>query len=1153
MGNAYWKDILRTIKYGKKRFFSILIIVALGVTMQTGLTAACEDLKYSADALYDEQNLFDLSISSTLGLDEDDLAALQSLDGVLCAEGEYSQTVYTEIDGTMNEAEIHTIGTEINVPTVVEGRLPEAADEIAVNETYLIESGKEVGDTLTFTAKVSGTGDEDDADEDDIVFEEVTYTITAEILNPFDVNNREGSVSFRSTTSVDYTFFVPSSAADTEIYTAIYLTLDGAQELLCYDDAYTELVNNVEALIESEIKVQRQEARYETVTSEAYDSYYDAEAEVGEELADAEAELADARQEIDDAWAEIEDAKAELEDGRAELEDGRTQLEDGKAELEAAKEELKEQEALAEEEFAEAEQEIADGYAEIEANEAELAEALETLEAAEAQIDAAEEELEEQAAQLEATLAELESNEEQLTTAIAQLEAYKELLTSAGTSEEELAAIEAQLLELYENLASVQEGLSQMEAAMEQIEAGREELSASRAEVESSLAQVQAGLSELAAALAALQSGEEELAQQKESAEEQFEEAWQTIGESEQEIAESEQELTDGEEELAEGEQEIADAEEELADAEEELAEGEEEFEEGKEEAYTELADALAEIEDIDMTKWYVQSRTSLSGYSNVESDSASIESIATFFPLIFLIIAILISLTTITRMVEEDRGLIGTYKALGFTNAEIRKKYIIYAVAACVAGSFVGDFCGFVILPKIIFIFFGMMYTVPVYYLRFALASACFGFVLFVAGVLIAVFWAVHTELVQMPAILMRPQAPKHGSRIFLERFRKFWRRLSFLNKVTARNLFRYKKRLLMTIFGITGCTALLVCAFGIKNSVEELMPLQYEHISRYDILAASTADDNEDLISYLDDEENIESWVNLQVETVDLINADGEEESVQMFVIPDDTDISDFIVINPLDADEEDLDGSGVLITKSSSDVLDLGSGDSATIQDLSLNEAEVGIEAVTENYLGDYVYITESLYTELFGEYQPNAVLIRLTDACEDTVAYANEFGANDGVISTTCTQELKDDFSKAFTLMNMVVYVILIMAAALAFVVLFTLSTTNISERGREIATLKVLGFFDREVHLYINKETLILSAIGILVGLPAGYYLSLCLQLILKIPGLYFKITVYPVSYVYSAVIALVFTIIVNQITKRMLNKINMVEALKSVE
>ena len=632
-----------------------------------------------------------------------------------------------------------------------------------------------------------------------------------------------------------------------------------------------------------------------------------------------------------------------------------------------------------------------------------------------------------------------------------------------------------------------------------------------------------------------------------------MEDAKVQIADAEDSLIDGEKELAAGEKELLDGEKELAVGEQELLDGEEELADGEKEYEEGYQEAMTELADAKAEIEDIDMAEWYVQTRNSLSGYANVDSDAGSIKGIGTFLAVIFFVVAILVSLTTITRMVEEDRGMIGTYKALGFTNAEIRRKAIIYSASACVCGGILGDIGGYVILPKIIIVIFHTMYTFPAYTLRFNWIFGILGIGLFVAGVVFAAAWSCAAILKQMPAVLMRPQTPKGGSRIFLENMKVFWSRLSFLNKVTARNLFRYKKRFLMTVFGIMGCTALLVCGFGIKNTVTDFMPKQYEHTYEYDIMAVSMADDNDLLLSYAEDTENIDSYINVQIESVKLKNSAGREETVQMIVVPDGGDIDPFIHLRLKDDSIIPLSEDGITVTRNVSQILEFERGDTILVRDIALNENEAPVAAIVENYLGNMVYVTQSYYEDHFKEFEANGLLINLTEECQDPVGYATALGEKDGVISCISTDSLREDFSAAFALMNMVVYVVIVLAAGLAFVVLFTLATTNISERSRELATIKVLGFYDKEVHLYVNKETLILSVIGIVVGLPVGVFLTYGLGFILELPGIYFDISIFPSTYLFAAVIAFAFTIIVNQITNRLLDVIDPVEALKSVE
>lgn len=1127
---AYWKDIFRTIKYGKKRFFCLMLITALGVTMFTGIRAACDDLTYTADAYYDELNLYDMNIASTLGLTEDDVTALENLEGVSIAEGGYELTVYTKYNDATYESRAKMIGANLNQPYLVEGELPDQANEIAVNSLYIKHSGKQIGDVIPLF--------EEEVEDQDPFLAENQFTITAVISDPMDVNQSDGNMSWRSTASVDYIFYLDKSAFSSDIYTYVYLALNGAEELQTHSNKYEALISEMEDKIMSEVKEKRELARYEEIYNDAMEEYTEAEAEVMEELADAEQELADGRKELEDGRAELADARAELEDGIRQLEDGKKELADSETllneEMDKAWAEIRNGKAQitdAKATLAEEEQKLLDGEAELLAGKAEL----------EAQEKAAFEQIDGGLTQLNTELAKATEGKAYLEQQLAQFGGY---VPPEGTAE-------------YEAYMQLQTELAKVNAAIPYLEGEIGKLEQTRTDTEAQFASAWATISENEATItvgkAQIAAGKEELAKQEQTLLAGEATLIQEEADARAQIAEAKEEIKSNEEKLEDGLAQLEDGEQELADAEIELADGEQELEEGRLEAMTELADAKAEIEDIEMAEWYVQTRSSLSGYANVDSDAGSIKGIGTFLSIIFFIVAILVSLTTITRMVEEDRGLIGTYKALGFTNTEVRRKAVIYSASACVVGGVLGDIGGFVILPKIIIVIFRTMYTFPDYILRFDWFFGILGIALFVVGVTLAAIWSCANILRQMPAILMRPQTPKGGSRIFLERFNGIWSRMSFLNKVTARNLFRYKKRLLMTVFGIMGCTALLVCGFGIKNTVTDFMPKQYEHTYEYDIMAVAMADDNELLLSYAEDKENIDTYINVQIETVKLKNEAGREENVQMIVVPDGGDIDLFIHLRLKDDTIIPLSADGITVTRNVSEILEFEKGDTILVRDIALHEDQAPVAAVVENYLGNMIYVSQSYYEANFKEFEANGVLLNLTDSCTDPVGYATELSEKEGVISCISTDSLKEDFSAAFALMNMVVYVVIVLAAGLAFVVLFTLATTNISERSRELATIKVLGFFDKEVHLYVNKETLILSVIGIIVGLPVGVILLYGLGMILKLPGIYFDISVFPSTYLISAVIAFVFTVIVNQITNRLLDVIDPVEALKSVE
>lgn len=1077
MKKAYSKDIWRSIWKGKKRFFSILLITALGVTTLTGIKAGCVDLRYSADAFFDRQGLFDISVVSTLGLTKEDVSVLQQAEKVAVAEGAYSEIVHTEYDEKRQSAEIKVLSENgINLPFLIEGTLPIVENEIAVTEKYRQNTGRGIGEIVTI--------------EDGSNFSITEYKISGIVVDVMDINNPNGSVAFRSSSTADYTFFVLPEAVETDIYTAIYLKLTDCKDLLCYSDEYEESIRQVVQEIEGQIKEVREQARYDSVIDEANQELVEAEQEMEQEFLKAEKELADAEK---------------------KLLDGEESLEEGKRELEKNQQQ-------AEEEFLKAEKEIEEGYQQLRTAEKQLAESEEQIQEGEQQLEQAKEEL---------TYQQTESNV-QLETARKQLE----------------------------------EGIEQVQNMLDQFQSN---------EMMPSLAELQAQLQQLTAQL-------EEVNQQQAGADAQFQAAWQQIAEQEAELAEARVQLENGQAELEknrfkleEGEvelerqkqevkEQIQEGEEELVKAEQELLEGKKEWEEGwKEyqekriEAEQELEEAREKIADIHMAQWYVQERDSLSGYANIESDADCIEAIGNAFPIIFLVVAVLISLTTITRMIEEDRGLIGTYKALGFTDGEIRKKYLIYALSASLLGGILGDLCGFIVLPEIIFIFFRIMYLLPEYNLKFNFGYGFGGILLFLTGVAGATGYACYTELKQMPAVLMRPKAPQSGSRVVLEYMTPLWNRLSFLNKVTVRNLFRYKKRLIMTISGIMGCTALILCGFAIKDTVTDLMPRQYQYIYRYDLMAVVSPEENTKLLSYLKNNENIANFLNVQIDSVKLKNQIGKEQKIQLIVVPQNAEFYSYIHLENTQGKQVELKEKGIYITQNAAELLHLNREETVFLQNLKLVQKETTVMEIVKNYLGNAVYITQATYEELFEQYEPNGALIQLSDICTDHLGFAEELGRKEGILSSISTEELRRDFSKAFVLMNMIVYVILFLAAGLAFVVLFTLSATNISERIRELATIKVLGFYDREVHLYVNKETLILTGIGILLGLPLGDALGHCLTWVLRLPSIYFAVSIHKSSYFIAAGISFGFALLVDFITNHTLDRVNPVEALKSVE
>ena len=514
-------------------------------------------------------------------------------------------------------------------------------------------------------------------------------------------------------------------------------------------------------------------------------------------------------------------------------------------------------------------------------------------------------------------------------------------------------------------------------------------------------------------------------------------------------------------------------------------------------------------------------------------------------------------SLTAMTRMVEEERGLIGTYTGLGYGNAAIAMRYVLFAALACLIGGGLGLMVGFLGIPSFLLLVIEGLYTVPGIQLEYDWLYGSAGIALFVVGVVVATVVACAGALRQSPAQLMQPKAPKAGARILLERIRPLWRRLSFLNKVTARNIFRFKSRLLMTVGGVAGCTALIVCGFAINDTVATLGPKQYEDIYHYDLLVVSGDDSVDAMRARLDKDGRVERSLDLRLDSGEM-DAGDAGETIQLMIVPDDSAgaLGDMITLRSASGGHGKLQlgGDGIIVAQSAANSLGVKAGDTVTLRDGSMRHGEVKVSAVTRNLIGSNVYVSESLYKKTFGvstAVTRNAVIATLNGTADQNIAYADRLARDPSVVSATSTDDLERSFS--FDLMSAVVALIIALAGGLALVVLFTLANTNVSERVREMATLKVLGFYDREVHRYVNKEMLILAGMGIVVGLPLGRAVGGLLTAALNMPALYFEVSVHWYSYVIAAAATMAFALLVQLLTNPVLDRIDQVSSLKSVE
>ena len=776
-------------------------------------------------------------------------------------------------------------------------------------------------------------------------------------------------------------------------------------------------------------------------------------------------------------------------------------------------------------------------------------------------------------------------------------EAQGQLETANGTLSQAQSALDAcqqavnQKAELQNNLSAAQGGLSQAQAkktelaaTMQNLNAGQKTIDQNRAQLDSQEAKLSSGEKELAAneqtlteskekldaSLAQLQSGQVEIDANREklqSGQAEIEANEAKLSSGEAEIAANEKKLADGEKEIAENEQKLKDSEQKLADAEKELKDGKKEYEDGRKEAEDEIrdgeqkiSDAKEELNDLKEPEWIITDRNDLPEYSDYGDNADRIKNIGQVFPVIFFLVAALISLTTMTRMVEEQRTQIGTMKALGYKKLDIASKYLSYAFLATAGGSVTGILIGEKILPYIIIKAYGMMYhnvsnSLQIHYeWKYALTASVAALVCTVGATILSCRQA----LAETPASLMRPPAPKEGKRILLERIPFLWKHLNFTWKSSLRNLFRYKKRLFMTIFGIAGSMALMLVGYGIQDSVSDIVNLQYANIQHYDGTIISDDDATEQekkaLTEELDKNEKLEHYTKIQLSK---LTAPNGKSNLSVYVyVPENLDNfkKDVTLRNRKTKEEYELTDAGAAVSEKTAGLLDLKVGDELTVKKDD-REYQVKIAVITENYAGHYVYMTPNVYKETFGEDPDYAdIVFAVRDEYKDqTESIGQKIMESSAVLSISYTASTMDMVNRMLSTLGIVIIVLIVSAGMLAFVVLYNLNNINIMERQRELATLKVLGFFDGEVSQYVLRENIILTIAGILFGAVFGILLHRYIIVTVEVDAVMFGRNIRPISFVYCAVITCIFSIIVNIFMHRKLKKIDMVESLKSVE
>ena len=1209
MKNAMQKDFWREIQHTRSRFFSIMILVALSVAFLSGLKATAPDMKKTGDDYLDSLHLADIQVLSTLGLTDDDITSLRAQDKVEDAEGEYVIDAFASSDSLDAVVKVLSLtGRGINEVLLRDGRMPERADECVVEENMLSLMSISIGDTITLTP-----GD----DLSDALAQD-TYTVVGTVRSPVYLAVERGTSTLGSGTVKAY-LYLPREAFTLDYYTAAYVRVSGAAEMTAfysdYDDYIDAVIDELEPFGDA-----RAQLRHDDLVDEATEKLDDAQkelddakAEADEKLGDAQKELSDARRKLDDGWKDYYDGQQELKDARVELDDAKIELDDGEMQYLNGMEEY--EDALDEYEKGRAEYEdglaqYEDGVKELESGEKELAAGRRQLESGERQLEelaktvtdalaaagspyggAPEKLLEDlgrgDSAAIAATDGALNNMRAQITGGIAKaqskIDEMQDQLVTVNTAIDQLSQIPPEYM-----TPEQKQMLAEAQAAKPQLEAGIATAQATKAELEENLSQLNSisasslaaskrelddGWDEYYAGEAELDAGRKELRDAKmelDDAKAQLDDAPAQLADAKKELSDARKKLDDGWKDYYDGEAQYADGVKELSDAYTELTDGERdyrkglrEYADGKAEADEKIADAQEKITDarrkvadIDSCEWYIFSRSYNPGYTGFGQDADRMANLASVLPIIFFLVAALVCLTTMTRMVEEQRVQIGALKALGYSRLAISWKYIGYGLLPSLVGGVLGLVIGYILFPKMIFTAYQIMYQMPDIELHAYTDISLFSVLAAVACTTVATLWACLATLRETPASLMRPRTPKAGKRVFLEYIKPLWRRMSFIHKVTARNLFRYQKRFWMTVIGIGGCTALIIAGFGMRSSLLFTMSRQYDELFHYSaqVTLADNAlpEERAAVEDFLAGDSRVVNYIPCAASSATVVTPSYSTTAYVEVMASDEigkvVDLFDYKSGDPITMGDE-----GVYIDQKLSELLKVSVGDTFFLDgDV---RGDVTVAGIYEHYTGHFIYMTPGYYKNaLHADGEPNAYLLNFTSDDTDTCnAIFEKLLDMSGVATTSRMRDTQDTYMHSMERVDFVVVIIILAAAALAMVVLFNLSNINITERQRELATIKLLGFYDGEVSAYVYRENIVLTLFGILLGCFMGHWLHIYLVRSTEIDLMMFGRQTAPSAYVYAAILTALFSLLVNVLAHFKMKKIDMVESLKSAE
>ena len=1153
--NVMAKNLSQSILKSITRYIAIVLIIALGAAIFVGLRSTKGDMVQTGQEYMDAQNMFDLRLLNSYGWTEENVEQIADIDGVADAEGVIYMDVLAHVDGLNDESvfKVYTLPERINVPYLMGGRMPQAPDECLVDGARFGEES--LGATITLSSR-----NEEDTLES---FTVKSFQIVGYVSSPLYFDMSRGTTTLGNGTVTAY-IYVPQTAVDVDYYSEISITMPG--DYAIYAEEYHDAMDNMAEYIKPLLEPIAQ-ARYESVMAEAEESYQEGYSEyingMNEYLEgrdDALTELEEARQELIDGQVEIDENRALLEDAMAQITEGQKTINENALLLVQSREQLAQAKSSAYSQIASANSQLLENRKLVTSN-------LRTIEDALTQLDSGLRMLDDGISQLEDGLEQMAMMEMLIDTMLGVMDigvdtaeaTLKQAQESGVVDDETLAKMEGRLEELkvqrddyqvqYEELLNNQvtygAQLEELYMQRDTLTVQREELVTAKHELDDALETIDNGFIELqsnqsmmenefAAAAAQLESGQMEL----DMAQIELNERKQEVEDGLIELENAQQQIYDGWESYRKGrEQALL----ELSEAELQLLEGRVELMEARD-----MIDAFKEP-DI-----YALGRNTNMSYLSLDSNSDIVEGVSAVFPVFFLLIAALVCITTMTRMVEEERTQIGTLKALGYSNAAIIGKYLAYAGSAAVIGCGLGVAVGSWIFPLILWEAYNIILNIrPDITLMIDLPLCTLVVVAYTAVTLAVTWYCCRNLLREVPAELIRPKAPTSGKKILLEHL-PFWKHISFLNKVMLRNIFRYRQRLLMMLVGIGGCTALLLTGFGIRDSIVDIVNYQYQEVTLYDMEVRFSEGVDEK------DREAFETEIGRYVDGIvyahqSSMELDYNGQNRDILMISAGPEFERFMDFHSGKTPLE-MPGPGeALLSVGMAEKMGIQPGDTVSLRDADLNALTVTISGVYDNNVYNYIIVAPNTIADQWGEF-PEMQMAYLTVAEHQDAHYAStKIMGHDGVMSVSVSEDLAEQVSSMLSALDLVVVTIVICAGLLAITVLYNLTNINITERIREIATIKVLGFNAGESAAYVFKENLLLSAMGSVVGLFFGNWLLAFVMTQIKVDMVWMQARLLPESYVWAIALTMLSAVIVDVVLYFKLDKINMAEALKSVE